>query len=101
MVGRRFGAMTGPRMAARTLVVMAALISSLPVLSSCTTLDRWTRMPVGSGRQTPPPQLHETARKVGERAPGFTLPGTLSRDVELAAVLADGPAVLIFYRGDW
>ena len=38
---------------------------------------------------------------VGERAPGFTLPDALGRPVSLADLLADGPAVVTFYRGEW
>lgn len=38
---------------------------------------------------------------VGDRAPGFTLPDALGRPVSLADLLADGPAVVTFYRGEW
>lgn len=38
---------------------------------------------------------------VGERAPGFTLPDALGKDVSLADRLDAGPVVLQFYRGDW
>lgn len=41
------------------------------------------------------------APKVGDRAPGFTLPDQLGRRVSLAAELQQGPVVLIFYRGEW
>ena len=39
--------------------------------------------------------------KVGDRAPGFTLPDQLGRRVSLAGELEQGPVVLIFYRGEW
>jgi peroxiredoxin len=38
---------------------------------------------------------------VGDRAPGFSLPDALGRTVSLAALLAEGPAVTVFYRGEW
>src|SRR5207248_6840362 len=41
------------------------------------------------------------APKVGERAPDFTLHDQLGRQVSLAGELAQGPVVLIFYRGEW
>jgi peroxiredoxin len=41
------------------------------------------------------------APKVGERAPNFTLRDQLGRQVSLAGELAQGPVVLIFYRGEW
>jgi len=41
------------------------------------------------------------APKVGDRAPGFTLPDQLGRQVSLLGELQQGPVVLIFYRGEW
>jgi peroxiredoxin len=41
------------------------------------------------------------APKVGDRAPDFTLPDPLGRQVSLAGELQQGPVVLIFYRGEW
>src|SRR5882672_1072873 len=38
---------------------------------------------------------------VGDRAPEFTLPDQLGRPVSLKERLATGPAVLVFYRGEW
>jgi peroxiredoxin len=38
---------------------------------------------------------------VGDRAPDFTLPDALGRPVSLADLLADGPVVAVFYRGEW
>ena len=38
---------------------------------------------------------------VGDRAPGFTLPDALGRPVSLADLLAEGPVVTAFYRGEW
>jgi hypothetical protein len=39
--------------------------------------------------------------RVGQAAPGFTLPNSESRLVGLAELLARGPVVLSFYRGRW
>jgi peroxiredoxin len=41
------------------------------------------------------------APRVGDRAPEFTLPDQLRRQVTLAGELEQGPVVLIFYRGEW
>lgn len=38
---------------------------------------------------------------VGERAPDFTLPNQVGKQVHLGARLAAGPVVLSFYRGEW
>lgn len=38
---------------------------------------------------------------VGERAPAFTLPDATGRSVTLGELLAIGPVVLTFYRGEW
>ena len=38
---------------------------------------------------------------VGERAPLFTLPDALGRPVTLAELLANGPVIVTFYRGEW
>ncbi len=39
--------------------------------------------------------------KVGETAPDFTLPNANGREVRLSDLLAQGPVVLVFYRGAW
>lgn len=41
------------------------------------------------------------AVEVGERAPGFTLPDALGREVSLDDLVAEGAVVLTFYRGSW
>ena len=41
------------------------------------------------------------ALKVGDKAPGFTLPNVRGEAVALSDVLARGPAVIAFYRGSW
>lgn len=39
--------------------------------------------------------------QAGQRAPNFTLPDAAGQPVSLAALLAAGPVVLVFYRGNW
>lgn len=46
-------------------------------------------------------ELPERALKLGERAPNFRLPDAGGRLVELDALRAQGPVVLVFYRGQW
>jgi peroxiredoxin len=41
------------------------------------------------------------ALKVGQSAPDFTLPDAFGNPVSLKALLAQGPVVISFYRGEW
>ena len=41
------------------------------------------------------------AARAGDRAPGFILAGAAGQTVCLSRLLAQGPVVLSFYRGDW
>jgi len=41
------------------------------------------------------------ALKVGQSAPEFTLPDAFGKEVSLMTLLANGPAVISFYRGEW
>ena len=43
----------------------------------------------------------EEALKVGDTAPDFTLEDPLGRPVTLSSMLADGPVILAWYRGNW
>ncbi len=45
--------------------------------------------------------IAEKSLKAGETAPDFTLPDAYGKPVKLSALLAHGPVVLTFYRGDW
>lgn len=48
------------------------------------------------------PASHSTQTlSVGDAAPGFSLPDSAGAQVSLASLTASGPAVLVFYRGDW
>lgn len=46
-------------------------------------------------------QVGERAPRPGDRAPDFVLPEARGGTVDLAARLAAGPVVLVFYRGGW
>lgn len=39
--------------------------------------------------------------KEGDRAPDFDLPDSLGNRVKLSSLLAEGPVVLTWYRGNW
>jgi peroxiredoxin len=39
--------------------------------------------------------------EVGERFPTFILPDEQGEPFNLRSELADGPLMLVFYRGDW
>jgi peroxiredoxin len=43
----------------------------------------------------------DNALKVGQSAPVFTLPDAFGNQVSLKALLAKGPVVVSFYRGEW
>lgn len=43
----------------------------------------------------------ESAKNVGDRAPGFTLPDAVGKEVALDSLLKDGPVIVVFYRGAW
>jgi peroxiredoxin len=45
--------------------------------------------------------IAESALKAGQPAPEFTLPDAFSNAVSLKALLAGGPVVISFYRGEW
>jgi AhpC/TSA family len=45
--------------------------------------------------------IDRNALKVGEPVPNFSLPGATGQLVELQQLLALGPVVIAFYRGEW
>ncbi len=45
--------------------------------------------------------LEGKALRTGDKAPLFTLPDADGKQVSLEALLAQGPVVLAFYRGEW
>jgi hypothetical protein len=81
--------------------IVGSVVAGVVLLAvGCVAVERVARMPVGASRKTPPPGIGERAPAVGARAPDLTLASTQG-EVALSARLADGPAVLVFYRGDW
>jgi hypothetical protein len=63
--------------------------------------DQPPNLPPNPGRPTPPPGIESRAIAVGARAPAISLPATAGGTWDLAGALRTGPAVLVFYRGDW
>jgi peroxiredoxin len=45
--------------------------------------------------------LPDRSLKVGQSAPGFALPDAYGMEVSLKKLLAHGPVVVSFYRGEW
>lgn len=45
--------------------------------------------------------IAERSLKVGDTAPDFALPNVRGDTVRLSTLLARGPAVIAFYRGNW
>lgn len=43
----------------------------------------------------------DSAKNVGDTAPGFTLPDAVGNEVSLDSLLKDGPVIVVFYRGAW
>ncbi len=43
----------------------------------------------------------DAALKVGQAAPDFTLPDASAKQLSLRTLLASGPVVISFYRGEW
>jgi hypothetical protein len=39
--------------------------------------------------------------KLGDRAPDFELPDAVGNQVKLSSLLAQGPVILTWYRGNW
>ncbi|WP_345745862.1 peroxiredoxin-like family protein [Streptomyces sp. ODS28] len=62
--------------------------------------EKWALMEQ-AGRELAASGLAECAVTVGDTAPGFALPSATGGRTELAALLAEGPVVLTFYRGAW
>jgi hypothetical protein len=57
--------------------------------------------PPSAGRREAPPGIESSAADVGSRAPPIALPSAGGSQWSLGAALTRGPAVLVFYRGDW
>jgi hypothetical protein len=56
--------------------------------------------PIGAIRRSPPDDLAGRVLAMRSKAPPFALEGTQG-PYKLADALAQGPALLVFYRGHW
>lgn len=45
--------------------------------------------------------IDQKSLKIGDVAPDFTLPNATGAEVNLYRTLAQGPAIIAFYRGAW
>ncbi|MFI6687902.1 peroxiredoxin-like family protein [Streptomyces sp. NPDC050485] len=54
-----------------------------------------------AGRELADSGQAERALAVGDQAPAFSLPSATGETVTLDGLLAEGPAILTFYRGAW
>lgn len=84
-----------PRAGARTAAAPAF------VLAGCSLAFAAMGMPPNPTRPEAPPDIERRALAVGAKAPEIALPSSRGGTWSLAAALRDGPAVLVFYRGDW
>jgi hypothetical protein len=97
----------------RRLIVLAAVLAAvLALAAACTSrksggaadaaaVDANPRKPKHARRPTAPPGIEARAIAVGAQAPAVSLPSTTGGTFTLSEALARGPAVLVFYRGDW
>ena len=83
-----------------TRLAFLSLLLLLPSLG-CTALGRALRAPLAGAKSAPPAGAVDRVLKVGEVAPDFALPTHHGARFVLKDALLSGPAVLVFYRGDW
>jgi hypothetical protein len=80
----------------RTALLRRLLLAALPLAAACAALipKAFVRAPEGIG---------ERALKPGAAVADFALPATAGEggEVRLSRLLEKGPAVLVFYRGQW
>lgn len=95
--------MTLPRFSGRALkpvtlgLMLGAVVPAL-LTTACATTDSGVREP---GRGLLDPATTTPGLAAGDHAPDGALRDPESQRVDLAALYADGPTVLIFYRGGW
>lgn len=66
-----------------------------------TTNAQPSRLPPNPTRPSPPEGIDARALAVGVKSPDVSLVSSSGTTWALAEKLRDGPAVLVFYRGDW
>jgi peroxiredoxin len=57
--------------------------------------------PIGTRIDAGVREIDAAGLAIGDRAPDFTLPDALGRPLSAAELLAEGPLVAVFYRGEW
>ncbi len=77
-----------------------ALATAL-ALPACSTSSPSSSSSTAQAKAPAPASESTTTLSVGDAAPAFSLPGPTGSEVSLASLTASGPAVLVFYRGDW
>lgn len=81
--------------------LVLALTLAVVAVAGCKATEKPSRFPPAATRQAPPPNIADTALAVGQSAPALDLPSHEGERYVLANKLQNGPAVLVFYRGDW
>lgn len=77
-------------MTRRTLLAVAVTVVMLAAhLTAC------------AAEEEPAAAEEERGPALGAEAPGFTLAALDGREVSLAGLTAEGPVVLVFFRGAW
>ena len=69
--------------------------------ASATEGARPAGVPVNARREAPPPGLKASALALGARAPAVALASSGGDTWSLQTTLAQGPVVVVFYRGHW
>jgi hypothetical protein len=83
--------------------------NSLPPLAAAAAKGRVGRLPLGDKfsvvsedtERVRASGVINNALKIGQAAPDFTLPDAFGKQVSLNELLARGPVVIGFYRGEW
>ena len=82
-----------PLLAGQLTSLHQAILAQVPA-SAAKTFDRSVELVDRAG-------VLRQATSVGDQAPAFTLPAVDGRAVSLHGLLAEGPVVVVFYRGGW
>lgn len=93
----------GENVTGRVPIERLAIAARAPRLAAAVALALLVAagMPPHARRREAPPDIAARAAEVGSRAPSISLPTARGSRWSLEDALARGPAVLVFYRGDW
>ncbi len=79
--------------------VFSGLCAALTIMAFSTA---FAEKPKEQSIKVPPIETkHESAIKVGMKAPNFTLPSATGKEINLYSALENGVVILSFYRGGW